>query len=505
MEAAGTATAAATGDAAAPRGPRPIVLDVDEVADEATTLGPGTVVQLTNLTQTPQLNGTLAHVVQFRADKNRWEVVLHPGKEKRAVLRTNLTTLSVLDEVLVLRECLANEGTRASVVRTVFARLGELSITPEVIVDTKIGRIVNDVGKAFTLDDVNELSRRLVSRWREEFRHAKAAEAASKDPVPSPASPPPVPAKRARVTSGAVLDQQPASAPAVVLVQPADELSVEDTAHSQQEQVPPVVVDVELLVQEDETALLGRPGGRLQCRDLQGLVQEAAYLEMIQNDDVLREYLLKQKSVLKNLTPETVAFCRHHVTTNSRSEKLMNAAGNARPAIRISGLPPDATELDLERLLHGHGFGPAEVCVAIESRFRRSCGVAFVTLPSRAAAEEAIHRLSAIAISGHQLRAEWAGRLPDKPARVGKQLSWKSGEDLYQIGLFDKSESVQSFADDIQNHTMPTVDSAMPEVETQEKLQHAELFRRATAREHAEEARHARETADEVAAGGLPE
>mmetsp|Transcript_12928 Transcript_12928/g.36187 ORF Transcript_12928/g.36187 Transcript_12928/m.36187 type:complete len:237 (+) Transcript_12928:148-858(+) len=220
---------------------------------------------------------------------------------------------------------------------------------------------------------------------------------------------------------------------------------------------------------------------------------------LMQNPQLL-EFLRKHRSVMQNLNPENLKFLTRNVQRTSKSDSTMQQAGSAAGrAIRISGLPPEATEADLEALLHRQGFSPAEVSLACESRFRRSVGVAIAVLPSLDMANEAIAELGKATLNGHRLHVEWAGAPPGQREAGGRRIAWKKDDELWDVAIFDKFESVLTFSERIANHTMPAPSAAVVAPASSEAAEaltamaRAEEFREAMARERAEEAQRVRE------------
>lgn len=601
---------------------RPIVLDEDaeETEEEGGQLFPrDAAVRLVELVNASHLNGQLALVLRFLPEKLRYEVALHPGGEKKALKPENMEALPLLEEVTLLRNRLAGPGVAASVARPALLRLEALSVTSDVLVQTKVGKVVNLVSRTLAgFDDIAEIGRRLVCRWRDMYRQehvaetgrtgaavysaapATAASAAAAAGVPSPrsgtrASAQATPAasttrgaarsgsaaptpqreqKRARLartpTAAAAVEEprlgaaatEPAAAPAAVRV---ELVPVPPEAPSQAPSGPPseglrrpppeVLPPAEapqggprgrsgasaVLAEGAPAGAAGRPparGGQQQRVQAQVLApaQEApsesplswmeqvdafpesdpapppkdcpqelahlepAYVQVLMNNPKVLDFLSKHPSIMKNLTADNIKFLIRNVMKSCRNGRqtqdeatLQEAGSAAGRAVTITNLPVEATESDVVSLFAKAGLGPVEVSLARESRYRRSCGVAFAMLSSRQAVEEALSgTLRGAVVHGHRVRVEPAGgttsSTPSRDQGRGRRIAWKDDDELWDVAIYDRWESVLDFRERVKNSSM-----VVRVHETAPPGSDAARFKEAATRERAEESRRVRE------------
>lgn len=532
---------AASHPSQAPRAP--IVLDEDAVP-EGGHLDTDTVVRLVGLKGAAQFNGCHAFVLQWLADRGRYEVCIQPSGEKKAVQPVNFENLSMEEEATRLRDWLASPAVPVVVVRSSLRRLEQLRVTTEVLFQTKVGKVVNEISKTFSnLDDVADISKRLVFRWRDMWRLQAAAEKA-KSPAGAPTSPasvasaasvaPPDVApttmsaasvakrrdpKRARIAE--VAPSPPADGAAVVRVSvtsaldapagpaPTAALGVADATVSVSAAVPqdlsmeveeagspqPVAVaeeiDADAQDQEQDSAHAATAARLMETYRAQLASLHPVYVDMLLKNPVTLDFLAKHPSVMGNLNADNVKFLIRNIMRSSQDSKqqedvTQRQAGSATGrSITISNLPAEATESDVVSLLSKAGLGSVEVSLARDSRYRRSCGVAWATLASRQAAMEAVKELHNIKVHGQRVRVESAvGASSHKGG--GRRIAWKQDDELWDVAIFDRFESVLNFRERVNSHTaMAPAAVVAPES--------AERFREATARERAEEARRVRE------------
>ena len=123
----------------------------------------------------------------------------------------------------------------------------------------------------------------------------------------------------------------------------------------------------------------------------------------------------------------------------------------------MTNLHPEVIEGDIMTLMDEHGFGPAEVTLPRESRKQRSCCVASVVLPSRDAARVAVRELQGSVLRGRRMSVEPADRATSSPSRggsmvddagkakaTGRRIAWRTDEELWEVALFDRFESVHT-------------------------------------------------------------
>jgi len=221
------------------------------------------------------------------------------------------------------------------------------------------------------------------------------------------------------------------------------------------------------------------------------------YADMLQKNPMILDFLLKHPSVMKNLNADNVKFLTRNIMRSFKNSKQQDEALSRRTesssvrAITITNLPAEATESDIVSLLSKAGLGAADVSIARESRYRRSTGVAFAMLSSRQLARRAVADLTSATVHGQRIQVEHAGGTAEG-RRAGRRIAWKDDDELWDVALFDKTESVVDFSEKVRTHTVPVPELAPPE-EPAAVAAAASSFRQATAREHAEEARRMRE------------
>lgn len=182
-------------------------------------------------------------------------------------------------------------------------------------------------------------------------------------------------------------------------------------------------------------------------------------VEVIMKNPQICEFLSKHRSVYQNLNAENLRFLIRNLQTSRETMNESNADEDEVTArtITISSLPPQATEMDVMELLDGVGLGSEEVSLPRESRRQKSCGVAYVVLSSRDAARRAVRDLQGALVRGRGVRLEMADgvfaspnrrRGQDEPEGEGddkRRLVWHQDENLWEVALFDGSESVVEF------------------------------------------------------------
>jgi len=153
----------------------PIELDKD--VEEGNEFSHGAIVRLNGLQGAAHFNGLVAEVMRFVPETRRYEVLLRETGEVKAVQPNNLIALLLLDQVSSLRDELQNHQAPASRIRGVLKRLQDTEMTVQILQQTKIGKVVNETTKRFAhLDDIAEMGRNLVRKWRDAFQNSQANE-----------------------------------------------------------------------------------------------------------------------------------------------------------------------------------------------------------------------------------------------------------------------------------------------------------------------------------------
>lgn len=231
--------------------------------------------------------------------------------------------------------------------------------------------------------------------------------------------------------------------------------------------------------------------------ELQSL--EPAYASMLMNNPKIKEFLLKHPHVMKNLNADNVKFLIRNVMRSCRNAKqkhgdsVHEAGSAAGRALTISNLPLDATESDIALLFARAGLGHVEVSLARESRYRRSCGIAFAILDSREAAEEAIAELQDAFVHGHRITVECAGGGDGgEGSGGGRRIAWKEDDELWEVALYDRFESVLEFRGRVQESAAGATPN-LPPLAAVLPPESARAFKEAASRERVEESRRVRE------------
>merc|ERR1712113_1097183 len=108
------------------------------------------------------------------------------------------------------------------------------------------------------------------------------------------------------------------------------------------------------------------------------------------------QFLLKHPSVMHNLNAEGIAFLVRNLrnANDTQEEASLSDARTKQCSVTISKLDLEATEADVAELFHKAGWlDSPEVLLPRESRRQRSCGVAYVMLPSQKAAFDIVREL----------------------------------------------------------------------------------------------------------------
>jgi len=498
----------------------PIVLDEDEPQPSSSSSSsarpfttpndtgkftPNTIARLTGLSTKSDFNGKLARIGHFDEEKQRYEVWLIPEGTRNSLRPVNLQSLSIAEEVAVLGDRLKATGATVGLVRNILDRLGQLALTAELLSETKIGRVVNDMSKRFhSHPDIETTSRRLVFRWRDMFRQSQAAARMAQSAAEG---------QKSQMQQEQQHQQQasptPTSANGTPPASPADDSAPAARGNDlEREKKRPRVafaeeavetVDVEVAVSNDvevESSVNGSPTAML---GLEGISDQ--YISYLSEQPTLRYFLLKHPHVMKNLSPDNIAFLTRNIKRSTSSDQLVSDSEDTiGRTVRITNLPPDVGEPELQSLFRGHSVGKAELSIPRESRSRRTVGVGSAIFRTQADAERAIPLIRSIEVLGRRLHAEWMGAPPGKkPEDGGRRIAWKHDDELWEVALFDRFESVLTFSEHLQHP-----DEALDQTEAEASVEVGEItpedavarnmeFQRATAREHAEEANSVRQ------------
>merc|ERR1712217_196161 len=143
---------------------------------------------------------------------------------------------------------------------------------------------------------------------------------------------------------------------------------------------------------------------------------------------------------------------------------------------------------ELSDILNQASFDPEDISVPRESRKQRSCGIALVMFSSRVEARSAIAQLDGAKVRDRVIHASTtdgsaAGSIIDDLTGNGpdndRRLQWKQDDELWDVALFDRNESVSEFNGRLQSHTAPAAPANHVEATAR--------FQAAVTRERAEE------------------
>merc|ERR1712039_125968 len=129
------------------------------------------------------------------------------------------------------------------------------------------------------------------------------------------------------------------------------------------------------------------------------------------------------------------------------------------------------------------GIEAVSVSIPRESRKKRSCGIALVTLKSKSDALGVIAKMNGSLIAGKTLAVESTdGALSSDMVETDEShIKWKKDDELWDVALYDRTESVNQFNGRLQSCSTPLVgmsfDGSGPSAE----------FKAAATRERAEE------------------
>ena len=111
----------------------------------------------------------------------------------------------------------------------------------------------------------------------------------------------------------------------------------------------------------------------------------------------------KHPDVLQNLNADSLSFLQRNLRnvqrTRQEAQETPEAAG---VTVTVSGLAEKTTEQDVNQLVKDIQLEAMKVTLPQESRRKRSCGTAFVLLPSLQDAQKVVERLNGARAFGVQ-------------------------------------------------------------------------------------------------------
>lgn len=270
---------------------------------------------------------------------------------------------------------------------------------------------------------------------------------------------------------------------------------------------------------DGETTNQQVPGAEHLPPDLAGLDPRIAAV-LIARPDV-HEFLRKHPGIMNacSLNAENIKFITRNLKNarQTSTDDDKHSASTHSTTVTVSNLHPDVREEDVSGIFERLGVPTMDVCLPRESRRQRSCGTAFVILPSREAAREAVRRLQNAQLMGRTLQAESAAGNLNSPVRrpspggpanatidvdaledpfaaagvaaegpngsggAAGRVSWQEDAQLWEVVLFDKCDSVSEFGERLAGNAAAPTAAAAPEVtaEVHAKFQAAAKSERA--------------------------
>lgn len=183
---------------------------------------------------------------------------------------------------------------------------------------------------------------------------------------------------------------------------------------------------------------------------------------------VILDFLTKHPSVMQNITADSVGF----LTRNLRNSKetledasLDDEEGSSGCQVTMSGIPFEATEQEIADVVIQFGLGQAKVSIPRESRRQRSSGTAFVLMSSREEAMAAVSRLNGAVLNNRKISVHLTDGgsppsqedAPVRSSRRGRRIKWKLDEELWDVALFDRTETVDEFKQKLEAKIAPAM------------------------------------------------
>jgi len=176
---------------------------------------------------------------------------------------------------------------------------------------------------------------------------------------------------------------------------------------------------------------------------------------LCQNPKLIK-LLKKHPAYFQNFNKDSIArlgslLRRSRDSEMEDSKVLVNVEDEVSRTITISNLPSDTTESDVEALFDD--IGKVQVTMPVESRKRRHVGIAFALVVNPQLAERA-----AVALNGSKFRAATdpsatittisaVVQRHDCPPQAEEDpappVSWKTTDELWEVRMYNKEESVK--------------------------------------------------------------
>eukprot|EP00933_Yihiella_yeosuensis_P022928 TRINITY_DN17945_c0_g1_i1.p1 TRINITY_DN17945_c0_g1~~TRINITY_DN17945_c0_g1_i1.p1 ORF type:complete len:586 (-),score=112.90 TRINITY_DN17945_c0_g1_i1:207-1964(-) len=350
------------------------------------------------------------------------------------------------------------------------------------IQQARLAAAVQSVEQGDKLPDSRQKAATLLDRW--------ASEGLIPPRKPKPVQAAPVASAAAATGSAAAADNKRRATP-----EPQNQVNSAGpgSADGAPEKKKPRLAEPSREVAEGESVPLELPEGcPPELRSLDPRIVQV----LLKRPDILG-FLQKHSSVLKNMNADGVAFLARNLrNSKDTQEDAVMLEDGAGCQITVSNLSPEVTEQQIAVFIAEAGLGEAQkVSLPRESRRQRSCGVAFVVMHSREAAREAVQTLNGKTLFGNSLSVELVdggdsspvsqSDIPSGENRRGRRIRWKSDDELWDVAMFDRSESVDDFKMQLQTRTAPVPAPV-------DQIEHAR-FQAAASAERAEERKRVRD------------
>lgn len=198
----------------------------------------------------------------------------------------------------------------------------------------------------------------------------------------------------------------------------------------------------------------------------------------------LHSFLQKHPDVLQNLNADSLSFLQRNLRnvqrTRQEAQETPEAAG---VTVTVSGLAEKTTEQDLNQLVKDIQLEAMKVTLPRESRRKRSCGTAFVLLPSLQDAQKVVERLNGARLHQKDLTVELledrgmtmsTSGDPGDPGGVGRpRVKWKADSELWEVIVFSPEESVACLGQRINNRDFQPAAAVSSQPSSSQQIHHS--------------------------------
>ncbi|CAK9003175.1 Receptor-type tyrosine-protein phosphatase F [Durusdinium trenchii] len=196
--------------------------------------------------------------------------------------------------------------------------------------------------------------------------------------------------------------------------------TAQPTSHGAQPRTPPL-----------QTLPAARP--EFIPRDLQSL--DPRIVKVLLERPQLHELLQQHPDVLHQPSPEALACIRRLLSNSQQKHQDDDSAGCT---ITVSRLSENSTEEDVSQLLVDIGLQPKKVTLPRESKRKKSCGTAFVLLPSKLDADKAVERLHGAHLNEKVLVVNYLDPTHSTDPTHhdgGRRVQWKPDSQLWEAQM----------------------------------------------------------------------